>query len=201
MIFLIFPVLAVVAGVLAWQQISRSNGTQTGREVAAIGLLLAVIFGGFAGFRSVYGTFRNHTDEEQIVAQVHKLGELLNTRDYTDAYSMFDNQFRKRVSHAEFENRWRNITASPIIGNVKSIDWNHLLGFEVDPVDNTQIATGMMLVSCLTPAPMRVHMSFRKEDGTWLIDQLQEFFPPDSAGPAPVQKKAAASPYLGPPKP
>jgi hypothetical protein len=47
-------------------------------------------------------------------------------------------------------------------------------------------------------------MSFRNEDGTWLIDQLPQMFPADAqAGQTGQQQKKTAGPLgpLGPPKP
>jgi hypothetical protein len=201
--FLIFPVLGVITGIIAWRQIAESNGTQTGREVAAIGLLLALGFGGFAGFRTVYGSFRNHSDEVQIVSQLQKLGSLLKGEDYAGAYAMFDTPFRKRVPRSEFESKWRGIATSPILGNVQSIDWNKLLSFDIDPVDDSRVATGMMLMKCKPDEPLRVSMSFRFEDGNWLVDQIPQMFPADE-GKQPKKNpgpSGPSSPYLGPPAP
>jgi hypothetical protein len=200
MFFLIFPLGGVIAGILAWGQISRSNGTQAGREVAAVGLLLSVGFGGFFGANTIYASYRNHSDEEQIVAQVHKLGSLLNTQDYVDAYALFDARFQKHFSRADFEASWRRVCSSPVLGEVKDIDWNKLLRFDVDPVDNTRLASGQMLMKLKPVEPLRISMSFRYEDGSWLIDQLPEIFSSDS--PQPGQKPAPKGPQVqGPPKP
>jgi hypothetical protein len=191
-IFLFLPVLGLVAGVLAWQQISRSNGTQTGREVAVIGLLLSLGFGGFYSVKKVYGTFQNRSDEDQVVSQVHRLGELVNKADYKAAYGLFDDDFKNKFPMPDFENRWKQINASPYLGPVKSIDWNHLLTFEVNPVDNSRQATGMMLMYAKSAEPLRIHLSFKNVDGVWLIDQLPELFQQQET------KKPAA---MGPPKP
>ena len=43
LIFLLIPLLGVIAAIVAFKQISASNGTQTGREVAAIGMLLSFL--------------------------------------------------------------------------------------------------------------------------------------------------------------
>ncbi len=42
----IIPLAAIVTALVAWRQIKRSNGTQTGRGLAAAGILLALLFGG-----------------------------------------------------------------------------------------------------------------------------------------------------------
>jgi hypothetical protein len=46
-------------------------------------------------------------------------------------------------------------------------------------------------------------MTFRYEDGNWLIDQLPEIFPTDKSGAATAARQPApkSSPIMGPPKP
>jgi hypothetical protein len=180
-IFLLFPFFGILTGILAWMQISKSNGTQTGREVAAIGLLLAVGFGGYAGVVGVYNTVRSHSDEQQVVSQVRKLGDLLKAEDYPDAYALFDSQFHKHVSKADFETGWRRMSASPILGKVQSIDWNELLVFTVDPVNETRLASGMMKFKLKPAEPLRINMILRNEEGSWLIDQIPQVFSTEAA--------------------
>ena len=56
---LVVPLAGIVCAILAWVQISQSNGTQTGRAVAAIGMLLSLGFGGFYTAKSVYSVIHN----------------------------------------------------------------------------------------------------------------------------------------------
>jgi hypothetical protein len=204
-VFLLFPFFGIVTGILAWNQISKSNGTQTGREVAAIGLLLAVGFGGYAGVMGVYNTVKSHSDEQQVVSQVKKLGELLKSEDYPDAYALFDSQFHKHVSKTDFETGWRRMSASPILGKVQSIDWNELLVFTVDPVNESRLASGMMLFKLKPAEPLRINMILRNEEGNWLIDQIPQIFSTETA-PARQSVKQNSNnskplPFIGPPKP
>jgi hypothetical protein len=201
-IFLLVPLLGVAATILAFKQISQSNGTQTGREVAAIGLLLSLGFGGFYGATTVYSTVRNRSDQEQIVANVRKLGELVKTRNYPEAYSLFDDRFKKHVSLAQFSTGWGRLSASPILGEVQRLDWNKLLGFDVDPVDGARLANGMMLLYAKPVEPIRLNMGFRFEGGSWLVDQMPQMFPADApatnSNAGPVKSKST---FIGPPKP
>jgi hypothetical protein len=210
LIFLIIPLLGVIAGLLAFKQIAESNGTQTGREVAAVGLLLSLAFGGFYSAKTVYATFRNRSDEEQIVSNVRKLGELVKSQSFPEAYALFDDRFKKRVPLAVFETGWRRVTNSPVLGQVQSLDWNHLLAFDIDPVDGSQIATGMMLLKGKPQTAFRMNMGFRNEGSGWLIDQLPQLFPADAPAPASgggttatgaSGPKNSSSTFIGPPKP
>ena len=163
--FLIIPVAAVFLGVMAFVQISRSNGTQTGREVAAIGLLLALGFGGFAASQAISTSVHDRADQKQVVSVVNRLGDLLKVKDYEAAYNLFDSEFKKRVSVNQFQASWVAMSSSPIVGSIESIDWNHLLSFEVDPVTSERIASGQMLIQANPKEKLRVSMSLRNEGG------------------------------------
>jgi hypothetical protein len=180
-IFLLIPLFGLIAAILAFKQISASNGTQTGREVAALGLLLSIGFGGFFGAKSVYLTYRDGTDQDQIVSNVRKLGDLVKANSYPEAYALLDDRFKKRLTLPEFENGWRRMTSSPLIGTVQSMDWNKLLSFDVDPVDGSRLGMGMMLLKARPNEPIRMNMVFRNEGNGWLIDQIPQMFPPPSA--------------------
>src|SRR5436190_14896459 len=43
-ILLIIPLTALVTGFVAFRQIAKSNGTQAGRGIASLGMLLGVVF-------------------------------------------------------------------------------------------------------------------------------------------------------------
>src|SRR5262245_42402152 len=49
---LIVPLAAVVVSIIAFRQINRSSGTQTGRWIVVIALLAALVGGGFVVARS-----------------------------------------------------------------------------------------------------------------------------------------------------
>ena len=42
----IIPLAAIITAVVAWRQIQRSNGTQSGKGLAAAGIVLALLIGG-----------------------------------------------------------------------------------------------------------------------------------------------------------
>ena len=51
---LAIPVLALIGAIFSLRQIARSGGTQTGKGLAVLGLLLAVGFSGIVLARSMY---------------------------------------------------------------------------------------------------------------------------------------------------
>jgi hypothetical protein len=183
-VFFIFPVLGLVAGIVAWRQISLSNGTQTGREIAVIGLLLSLGFGGYYSIVKVYSVFQHRADQEQIVSQLHKLGDCLHDGHYVEAYGLFDNEFQKRVPQKEFVGAWSSQEAAKYWGTVQKADWNQLLDFETNPVNDSREAKGTMLLTVSKASqPLRTSMVLRRVDGIWLIDQLPQLFPAKAEEP------------------
>jgi positive regulator of sigma E activity len=201
-IFLIVPLIGLIAAVAAFVQISHSNGTQTGRELAAVGLLLCLGFGGFYTCKTVYSALRNRSDEQQIVTTAHRLGELLKNQSYIDAYALMDDRFRQRVPLAQFETAWQRMSASPILGGIQRLDWNERLVFDTDAVDGSQVATGMMKLYARPAEPIRLGMAFRSENGSWLVDQIPDLYPADAPGTTDAPRsKTAGSAFIGPTKP
>ena len=72
---LIIPIAAVVTAIIAWRQIRRSNGTQTGNGLALLGVVLAVLIGGGTVAAQVITTIRYKPDTDQVSAMVAKLGD------------------------------------------------------------------------------------------------------------------------------
>jgi hypothetical protein len=200
-LLLVVPLLGVICAMLAFVQISHSNGTQTGKAVAAIGLLFSLGFGGFFGSKSLYFLIHNKADEQEIIGIIHTFGDEIKASHYSAAYDLLDSRMKSRVSLEVFQGVGVHVTSSPLLGNLQSMDWNHLLSPDTDPVTGEETANGMMLIfySNSPTVPVRVGTSFRKVDGKWYIDQIPQFFPEQPATPSPQQSRKYAP--LGPAKP
>src|SRR3954469_7316845 len=57
-LLLLIPLAGLVCAILAFRQITDNNGTQTGRGLAAVGLVLSIGFGGFSIGKEVFETIR-----------------------------------------------------------------------------------------------------------------------------------------------
>ena len=147
--------------------------------------------------KTVYGTYRNHTDEDQIVAKVRQLGDLVKAGNYDDAYSLFDDPLQKKqFPKPVFEATWRHVSQSPIFGSLQSIDWNHLLFFDVDPVDDAphrQRNDADEKPPRLSPTEST--WDFEISMGVWLIDQVPTLFSTDTPGAPQLPKKPT---FIGP---
>ncbi len=204
-LLLLLPLAGIVCGVLAFRQITSSNGTQTGRILAGIGLLLSIGFGGFFIGKEAIETTTNKHDEREVVAVIEQFGDLIKNDKYAEAYNLLDDRFKDRLPESVFTERWKANSASPIVGHIAGMTWNGHLGFETDAVSDQRVASGIILISFdkLT-AKDRQSMLFRKANGKWQIDQIPQVFPAEQAAqepraaPAQVRRRQGPRDHLRP---
>src|SRR4051794_26864016 len=82
---LVVAAAAIVCGILALIQISSSNGTQSGRALAALGILLALALGGVTGVKMVAASAQHRRDEAKIGELVKRLNDLIVAKQYGQA--------------------------------------------------------------------------------------------------------------------
>src|SRR5687767_2230364 len=80
--FLALPAVAVVVGVVALVQIRNSNGTQSGRVWALLGLLLALGVGVLEAGRVIAHALESRSDRREIRARLAELGQRINAQQY-----------------------------------------------------------------------------------------------------------------------
>lgn len=171
----------IVCGVMAIRQINRSNGTQTGKGLAMMGMLLSVVLAGSAVGLSWAKEAALNPDRQAINEMVARFGQLIAKRDYAGAYDLFDAEFKtgsevlRGYSLPEFEAMFKPLQeqdneTGPLIearGNdmfsflslpdgTRLASTNVIFRFEKDVADPRTIA--------------RVQFDFRRQpDGTWKI--------------------------------
>ena len=177
---LIVPAIGVICAVIALIQISRSNQTQTGKGLALLGLLLCFAFGGGRVGFDAYAHWHTAADEQQIAGLMHELGQDLNGARYEQAYALFDDRFRSRVSLETFKTAWQGFENMPMVGRVQSVEWNHQnMEFEQSP-DGTTAAAGAMGLFHFGQSnaePTRLVIQFGKAEGHWQITNVPNVFP------------------------
>ena len=178
-ILLILPAVGLICAVVALVQISHSNQTQTGKGLALLALLLCFAFGGGRLGYDAYTHSRAAADERQITDLMHQLGDDLKNARYEQAYGLFDDRFRARVSLETFKTTWQGLENNSLIGRVVSVDWNHqAMEFERSPDGTTAAAAAMSLFRFGQPnsPPSRLIMQFEKSEGGWKISNVPNFF-------------------------
>lgn len=203
-ILLLLPLAALVCGVLALVQIGHSNGTQTGRFLASIGMLLALVFGGYMLGSEVYTASSNRGNRNQILQVIAQFSNDIKTDDFNKAYQLTNSDFQSKVSPEIFADRFKAANAVPVLGHIEKIQWNQHMAFGADPVSNDTIATTYLKMTYAKAASSeRTPAVFRQQGTTWLISALPDIFPPPTGpqrGQATAKPKGVAEPE-GPPAP
>ena len=203
---LLIPLGAIVCAVLAWYEVGQSNGTQTGRGLAALGVLLALGLGGYEGVTLGAAAIHSAAARRQVVTLIRDFGQRIADEHYRDAYAMCDAGFQQQVSMPIFEGTWRSAHNSRVLGTLTGIDWNGQLAFDIDPTTGQQVGSGMVLVEFNhNGESARTDMFFRLSNGRWMIDRIPQVFAPPAAKPTlkPIGPRPPNSipPMIGPPKP
>jgi hypothetical protein len=135
--------------------------------------------GGRLGF-DAYAHWHTAADEQQIAALMHELGEDLKAARYEQAYALFDDRFRSRISLETFKTAWLGFENMPLIGRVRSVDWNgQTMEFERSPDGTTASAgaMGLFRFGQSNSEPTRLVIQFEKADGRWQIVNIPNVFP------------------------
>ena len=181
-ILLIVPVAGIITGFVALAQIRASNGTQSGRGFAWLGILLSLGIGAFVLVAAVVERSRTAADRNAIVQQIEQLGRHVAAKEYDPAYGMFSDRFRARVDRARFGAVWDQLHAFQGFGKMQGMQWNetHIL-FEEDPGSGTRVATAYAWVIFEKTGQERPRhpLVFRKVGDKWVIEDAPQMFPRD----------------------
>ena len=178
-VFLVIPLAGIVASIVAWRQISQSNGTQTGRTLAIIAALLSLGMGGAVFARQIAESIRNREDRAAIQKLVLDLGEQIKAGNVDGAYAMYTERFRGVFPIETFRTTATALRDHPILGKLKGTTWNGLVEFQKDDATGAEFAvTAMQFDFEKSPNGFRESPVLRKINGQWQIDQMNELFPP-----------------------
>lgn len=178
-VLLVLPIVGIIAGVVSFRQIGRSNGTQTGRLLASAGMALAVAFCAVFGFRALAEYNADRRDADAIEQSITKLGEKLVAADYEGAYGLFSDRFHERITAQHFADVMRFIHENPTYGKLSKATWNRLAEFVVDEGTNTRLGTAVIILVFEKIPEIRQQAWFRKlPEGSWVLEDIPSLFPP-----------------------
>lgn len=176
---LVLPAATLVMGVIAIVQIRRSAGTQSGVAIAALGIVLALVFVGVVGGKEVARDHRDATEQTQIAGLIQKFGKAIAAQDYDTAWNCFSERAQSKSAEGKFADLWKQIQASQFYGPVKQMSSNGIIDVADDPDTGVTRARGMIVISLTSGKEDRREAFFTKTDaGTWLFEDLQGFGPP-----------------------
>jgi hypothetical protein len=183
-LLLVIPIVGVIFAVIALRQIGESNGTQTGRGLAVLGLVMSVVFGGAAIAREGIAVAKVKGDESRIASTINQVGELIRQGKYDEAYALFDTDFKKNVSAQQFKGRWQQIVEGSL-GKIEMFEWNGVTPV-FESAEGHKLAGTKVRTKFEKGTEDRFDVILREtDDGRWLISQFASFFPEASPSRTP----------------
>lgn len=191
---LVIPAAAIITSIIAFIQIQRSNGTQTGRGIALAGVVIALGLAGTNVFGRVSDASRNAADRQAITALLKQFQAAATTGKGSDAYALFDTRFHEVIQPETFD-RTLSAQMQRIFGGmpVKEFDLGERVQFETD-ANGVRFATALMIIKCEKTAPSGVPYQseepaeFRKVDDQWKFRGIPNWYaatPQKGGGQAP----------------
>jgi len=178
-ILLVIPIVGAILSCIALAQVHNSNGTQTGKGLALLGLLLCGgITVGLICTRAVEG-IRRSEDQRAIADLCDQFGRLVAQKKYDEAYNIFDADFQDRVQVDPFKIHLASIQESKVSPPIDQIDWNGLIQFQTDEGGFDTAETVMKIHYKDMVGEGRYNARFRRPaGGSWKIDNIPDLFPP-----------------------
>lgn len=197
-ILLAIGLFALVCGIIAWVQVSRSNGTQMGRRWALLGILLAGTSTGLVGARALGEARSFEASKVEIAALFDQLDGGVAGKSYDKAYATFGPTFQKRFSPEEFSGVFKSLEGNESAGAVTALKWNNRLEAVEDLTGQGADIARAVLYCTLEKQreriPCEVTLIRRKEGdgrkGPWRIEVFEPLFEKSAAERAAAAKGA-----------
>jgi len=171
-VLLVIPALAIILCIAAFVQIKNSNGTQTGKGLAGLGLVLAIGFMALVGGKFLRDTFANRADEEAINKVIGELYQDLHEGKYDQAYLLFNDKFTSRFDPPTFLGNWKRIVDRGMTG----MHSTGRMEFDLSPETGQRTGVEVTVIE-MGQNQGRIPFFFAKEpDGTWKISDIPDLF-------------------------
>jgi hypothetical protein len=179
-LFLIIGLAAVLCGVWALRQIRNSNGTQGGKGLAWVGIVLSVVLAGAVLASSVRQQRAEAAQARQVTQFINELGRLTIAGGYARVYAATDPEFQKNVTLEQFSQRWiaqQDPDPQRGGGKLREMYGNGLVQFAMGGDGSMTAYTQAILQFEKYPDIRRLTMGLKKtSDGTWQVLQMAELF-------------------------
>ncbi|MDQ3438937.1 MAG: hypothetical protein M3478_01150 [Planctomycetota bacterium] len=176
-ILLIVPLAGLICGVVALYQIGRSGGTQTGRGLAVLGLLLSLGFAAYVGYQSFSKLRQESRDRASIETVVSQFTGNVQNGEFDQAYNLFSPRFQERVKLQEFSDRMKFVQDGSW-GKLQSISTSGRYAFNSDPASGVRISQTILQMKLdKFPEASNQEAVFRLVGGHWKIEDIPGLFP------------------------
>jgi hypothetical protein len=168
-LLLFIPVVAVIVGIVAIRQVNASAGTQTGKGLAILGMIIAALSVAMVGGRSYLHARQVRAEQDQIVNLVRTFGENLAKGDYDAAWNQMAPKITGEVKKQDFIDFWTRFQANA--GAVKEMKWNGYLDVQTETDTGAEVAHGVIITE-YPQGSDRKNTTFRKTDTGWKIEDM-----------------------------
>jgi hypothetical protein len=179
MLFLIIGAATIAFGVVALRQIRNSNGTQSGKAFAWLGILLAVGISSYVIADDYRQRQAEQVESRQVTAAVDEFSKLIVAGDYAAAYSLLDKEFTTQWTADQFQSFWKR-SQDPDLqlgrGPIQKMYGNGLVEFS-DRGDGSRFAGTKIIIEFKNPGDVaRIMIVLKKgSDGQWHTSSLEPF--------------------------
>jgi hypothetical protein len=183
-VLLVFPIVGVILSIVALRQVTNSNGTQTGKGLAILGLVLSGAITATIFSLQAWETFQRRADQDALASLSDKYGQLISQDKFDEAYDLFDAGFKDRVSKQAFVVHLTAIQHNSNLPPIDQITWNGLAEFHPGD-EGSQTADAVIKVHFKgIQGEERLQARFHQlKDGPWLINNIPDQFPPTKPEP------------------
>jgi hypothetical protein len=177
---LVIALAAIIVSIVAWQQIAHSNGTQTGKGLVILAMLLSLGFGGLVFGRWATEGYRTREDRKAIGQLFNDFGVKAKSNDVGGLYGLFSDRFMTTVDPKTFADRLKALR--DYFGGITGIEWNGLIEFQTNDTTGDTYGWTPLQVN-FEKSPLKDTVRLHKQSDGWRIDDMQQTFPP----PQPAQ--------------
>ena len=177
-VLLVVPLAGYIVSLVAFRQIHRSAGTQTGQTLAGAGLLLSMGFLAFVGTRELTAASRTSADRQALATLIERFGQDLRDKKFEDAYQLFTPRFQDRIAQNTFTQRLTPFSENQFYGRLVRLSTNGLANFETDPNTGVRVGEATMIFEYdkIQEQPRQAAV-FRIVQGQWRFENIPEVFP------------------------
>ena len=177
-ILLIVPIAGVICAAVALYQIAKSGGTQTGRGLAVLGLLLSFGFAGYVGYLSIAKARQEGTDKATLETVIAELSGDIKSGNFEKAYGLFSPRFQDRIPLQRFKDTMGYVKFHQTYGNLRGLTTNGRYAFESDETTGNRYAQVILLMDLdKMSEPSRQDATFRLVGGQWKVENIPGLFP------------------------
>jgi hypothetical protein len=177
-ILLIIPIAGVICAAVALYQISKSGGTQTGKGLAVLAMLLSIGFAGYVGYAAFAKVQQEKRDRVAVEALIGQFTGHIQKGEFDQAYGLFTSRFQERVKPQQFADTMRYVQSHPTWGKLQGITTNGRYDFAAEPATGVRMGQVILMLQLdKFNEPSRQDAFFRTVGGQWKFDNIPGMFP------------------------